>query len=153
MAAIVIILALVVRLEALEAHVAILAALELRAALRTPLVAAAIRGVLNLATFLPNWEAFSALAAVTEAKAAVAVNLADVVAHATLAADLVVGVAGPRAALPEGTAVVGALLARRHAVTGVAPAEHRVPRVVRFPQVNGVLLSTSYERNGSAENA
>ena len=142
MATIIIVLALVVLLEALEAHAAILAALELRGALRAPLIAAAVRRVLDLATRLANGEAFSALATVAEAKAAVSVNLAGVVAHATLPADLVVGVAGPRAALPERTAVVGALLPRRHAVTGVAPAEQRVPRVFGFPQVNHVLLGT-----------
>ena len=151
-AAIVVILALVVLLEALEARVMVLAALELGTRLRAPLIAAAIWSILDLATFFAYREALGTFTTVAEAETAVAVSFAFRAAHATLTAYLVVGVTGPRAALPERATVVGALLAGSHTVARVAPAEHVVPGVLAHVKVH-VLLSADEKCNAGANNA
>ena len=101
MAAIVIIFTLIFLIQALEALIADRATLNLRFSFGTVLIAAARWSVLNLTAFFTNWKAAGALASITKAKAAVLIRTADFVPHATLTADLVVRVTGPRAALPE----------------------------------------------------
>ena len=151
-AAIVIILAFTVLLEALKASVTELATLELCARIWVKLIAATIWCILDLATFFTDREAFSALSAITESKATVSINFARIVAHATLTADFVVSVAGPSAALPERTTIVRAFFASSHAVTGITLAKHLVPRVLAHVQVH-VLLCTDEKSNASANNA
>ena len=105
-AAVIVVLALLLRILAVEAFVSQLRALEL-GLIGSRRDAAAIWGVLNLATFFTFREAFSTGAIVTEAEAAIGILAARIIALTALTADLVVSITGPGAAFPEGTTEVG----------------------------------------------
>ena len=107
--------------------------------------ATAIGSVLDLTALFTRWKAAGTLASIAEAKTAVFVRAANIVRQSALTADLVVSIAGPRAALPERAAKVGARLATGYTAVRVALAQHSVPGVLCLK----VLLSIG--QNGQAQ--